>query len=124
MRLTPKQKEFLQSISDEKDCLVECPKHELRTAKSLEKKGFVEISVHFYEFFECRLTEEGWLYLQQPTNTVPFQKEDVTSYLDSCVNHWRTLRDTTNDPQQKHDAVIYIDAFQSVRISLTGKLCP
>ena len=130
MRLTPKQKDFLQSIREQQDWWVECFMSELRTAQSLSKRGLVEleyyegVDIRNQEFFECRLTEEGWLYLQQPTKTVPFTKSDVTAYLDSCVNHWRSLRDATDDSQQKHDAVIYIDAFQSVRISLTGKLCP
>ena len=49
-------------------------------------------------------------------NTVPFDKEHVQAYLDRCIRFWR---------EQDRDGNVvawdYIDAFQSVRMSLFGE---
>jgi len=49
---------------------------------------------------------------------VPFNKESVKAYLDKCIIHWRKERDQYNN----QIASFYIDAFQSVRISIFGEL--
>ena len=65
--------------------------------------------------------------------TIPFTEEDIKGYLDGCIEHWRTKRDT--DPSDtdadveehlklKEMAPYYIDAFQSVRMTLFGELLP
>lgn len=58
-------------------------------------------------------------------NTVPFTREDIKGYLDRAIGSWRAKRGEliVNTP----DFVMtghYIDAFQSVRISLFGELLP
>lgn len=55
------------------------------------------------------------------TKTVPFNKNDIKSYLDRCIDKWREVRDSETDSRQLL-AVHYIDAFQSVRISIFGEL--
>ncbi|MDF1536078.1 MAG: hypothetical protein P1S46_06180 [bacterium] len=52
--------------------------------------------------------------------TVDFTEEAVLSYLDECINFWRNKRDKEEDPM----AIYYIDAFQSVRISIFGDILP
>lgn len=51
--------------------------------------------------------------------TIDFVEKDVKHYLDSCIRVWREKR-------QNGDkfAVYYIDAYQSVRVSLFGSLLP
>lgn len=60
------------------------------------------------------------------TNKIPFTEKDVKAYLDKCINHWRNVKnalisrgDEQNDIQMCDH---YIDAFQSVRISVFGEL--
>ncbi len=51
--------------------------------------------------------------------TLPFAQEDVKHYLDACIRVWRTKRKNGDKV-----AVYYIDAYQSVRISLFGSMLP
>lgn len=51
--------------------------------------------------------------------TVPFTQEDVKHYLDACIRVWRVKRKNGDKI-----AVHYIDAYQSVRVSLFGSLLP
>jgi hypothetical protein len=53
------------------------------------------------------------------TNNVPFEKEDVKNYLDRCIIHWRAKQEAGDKI-----AEYYIDAFQSARMSIFGKLLP
>ena len=48
-------------------------------------------------------------------NTIPLTENDIQEYLDKCINYWREKNDEGDER-----AVYYIDAFQSVRISLIG----
>lgn len=43
--------------------------------------------------------------------------EDIKQYLDNCIEFWRNKRDKEDCKFAKY----YIDAFQSVRISIFGK---
>ena len=44
-------------------------------------------------------------------------------YLDDCIRHWRKIeKDKSQDKNQI--AKYYIDAYQSVRMSLFGELLP
>jgi len=52
-------------------------------------------------------------------NTVPFEKSKVKNYLRRCVLHWR-VKDAEGDEVAKY----YIDAFQSVSMSLFGETIP
>jgi hypothetical protein len=52
-------------------------------------------------------------------NTVPFEKSEVKNYLRRCVLHWR-VKDAEGDEVAKY----YIDAFQSVSMSLFGETVP
>lgn len=55
-------------------------------------------------------------------STVPFTEKDVKAYLDDCIVFWRKEKNTVDgDPVM---AAYYIDAFQSVRVSLFGELLP
>lgn len=46
---------------------------------------------------------------------VDFEKKEVIEYLDLCIRYWRKARDNGDEK-----AIYYVDAFQSVRISLFG----
>ena len=46
--------------------------------------------------------------------------QEVKDYLDNAIRKWRKRRDEEKDPI----AVYYVDAFQSVRVSLLGELLP
>ena len=52
------------------------------------------------------------------TDTINFDEESIKKYLDNCIKFWRKERDEKNS----EDAKYYIDAFQSVRISIFGEL--
>lgn len=49
-----------------------------------------------------------------------FTEEQVKEYLDKCIRFWRKKRDEENSEIAKY----YIDAYQSVRISLFNELLP
>jgi hypothetical protein len=51
------------------------------------------------------------------SDTVVFTEEGIKEYLDNCITHWRGCAPTD---MQKH----YVDAFQSMRITLFGELLP
>lgn len=68
MRVSTKQKEFLESIYDPTDqkflCFFECFRHESRTAISLHNKGLIEFHGEDSPYSRCetffaRLTDEG-----------------------------------------------------------------
>ena len=48
---------------------------------------------------------------------VSFTKKEIKKYLDECIRFWRKKRDEGDSI-----AEYYVDAFQSVRISIFGKL--
>jgi len=50
---------------------------------------------------------------------LPFEKEDVKTYLDDCIKYWR-LRESKGITIAQY----YIDAYQSVRVSLFGERLP
>ncbi len=50
--------------------------------------------------------------------TVAFTEDAVKEYLDKCITHWR--RSAPPCEMRNH----YIDAFQSVRVSIFGELLP
>lgn len=50
-------------------------------------------------------------------NVVSFTPEAVKDYLDRCIRFWRKHQD-------EKIKVFYIDAFQSVRVSLFGETLP
>jgi Lar family restriction alleviation protein len=47
-------------------------------------------------------------------------EEEILRYLDSMINEWRNRRG--DKAGQSHQAQYYIDAFQSVRLSLFGAI--
>ena len=62
-------------------------------------------------------------------STVPFTEKDVKVYLDNAIRNWRQTRDVPDllDGDNVKEYVMachYIDAFQSVRMSLFGELLP
>jgi hypothetical protein len=53
---------------------------------------------------------------------VEFTKEAVKAYLDGAIRHWRGLRDRQPEAlREECMAAYYVDAFQSVRVSLFGE---
>jgi hypothetical protein len=56
---------------------------------------------------------------REKIDTVPFEKPEVESYLHRCILHWR-VKDAEGDKFAKY----YIDAFQSVSMSLFGEIVP
>lgn len=51
------------------------------------------------------------------TKITDFEKDAVKDYLDTNIRYWRAEREYSIDP-----AKYYIDAYQSVRMSLFGEL--
>ncbi len=54
--------------------------------------------------------------------TIPFEKEAVKKYLDSCIKLWREKKKEASDAEDRLMAACYVDAFQSVRTSIFGEL--
>lgn len=52
-------------------------------------------------------------------NIIPFTPEDVKAYLDKCITYWRGVRDSLAVSKDLADH--YIDAYQSVRVSIFGE---
>ena len=57
---------------------------------------------------------------------VEFTPEAVTAYLDQAIRFWRKRRDEQVDKTHitAIHATCYVDAYQSVRMSLFGRLLP
>ncbi len=53
--------------------------------------------------------------------TIEFTEEKVKEYLDDCIHAWRRVRDNMGG-EYSDMATYYVDAFQSVRVSLFGEL--
>jgi hypothetical protein len=49
--------------------------------------------------------------------SVALTEKEIKAYIDSCIEYWRDQRRNGDDK-----AVYYIDAYQSMRISLFDKL--
>ena len=64
---------------------------------------------------------------QNKEDCVKFDEENVTAFLDTLILYWRKKRENCvhlADTQGEMIAKCYIDAYQSVRVSLFGKLLP
>lgn len=51
---------------------------------------------------------------------IPLTEPEIKAYLDKCIEHWRKNRES-GETALKEMARYYIDAFQSVRVSLFGQ---
>ena len=50
---------------------------------------------------------------------IKFAEKNVKDYLDGCITVWRDKRDDMkNSKEERLIAIYYIDAYQSVRMSL------
>ena len=57
----------------------------------------------------------------QKVQTIPFTESDIKEYLDRSITHWRWQRDETLLEEEGEEAACYIDAFQSMRLTLFGE---
>lgn len=71
----------------------------------------------------------GENYVRQAADVIG--KAEVKTYLDQAIRSWRGLRDGTVEPhppltpdEAREKAPQYIDAFQSMRVSLLGRQLP
>lgn len=48
----------------------------------------------------------------------------LQEYLDDSITVWRRKRDTAENNKNRWTAICYVDAFQSVRISMFGSVLP
>ncbi len=55
---------------------------------------------------------------------MPLTHDGIKDYLDDAIRHWRKKRDNATTDEDKLMAVCYVDAFQSVRVSVFGELLP
>ena len=62
------------------------------------------------------------------SDTIKFTEESIKEYLDDNIKFWRSKQNikimTPKEVELKQMAPCYIDAYQSVRISLFGELLP
>ena len=63
------------------------------------------------------LCEACWKNQRRGKHLIPFTETDIREYLDRSIRYWRKKRDEGNAL-----APSYIDAFQSVRTTLFGRL--
>jgi len=61
--------------------------------------------------------------LRQLPAVVPFTPANVRAYLDATIRYWRLWVGDATD-QRGEIAAYYVDAYQSVRISLFGETLP
>lgn len=59
-----------------------------------------------------------------PDYKMLMNEEELLNYLDTNIDHWRDVRNGTadEDEDRKEVARCYVDAFQSVRVSVFGHL--
>ena len=57
-------------------------------------------------------------------STVPINSTSIKKYLDKCIIYSRKQLKNSKTKKDKLMAKCYIDAYQSVRVSLFGKLLP
>ncbi|MFB5761138.1 hypothetical protein [Paenibacillus medicaginis] len=50
--------------------------------------------------------------------------EEFKDYLDGAIRKWRMNKASATDEWDEHTAACYIDAFQSVRVSVFGETLP
>ena len=54
---------------------------------------------------------------------VDFTEIAIKDYLDGCIRHWRNKNDVQYfGPDESFMASCYVDAFQSIRVSIFGEL--
>lgn len=63
----------------------------------------------------------GRRYTSKP-NTIPINSTSIKKYLDKSIRFWRKELKNSKTRENKLMAKHYIDAFQSVRVSLLGEL--
>lgn len=56
--------------------------------------------------------------------TVPFTEKAVTAHLDRCITEMRKKRDQANNEEDELVYSCYVDAYQSMRMSLFAALLP
>ena len=59
--------------------------------------------------------------------TIKFDKKAIKAYCDRLIVHWREKHDRAFKKKNEEEILVakcYIDAYQSVRISLFGYLLP
>jgi hypothetical protein len=62
---------------------------------------------------------------RRDSNIIPFTEEHIKSYLDGAIRLWRERKSKAEHPNnQRLIADCYVDAFQSVRMTLFGELLP
>ncbi len=62
---------------------------------------------------------------EEKPRTINFDKKSIKAYCDRLIVRWREKRDRAIKMRKEEDILIakcYIDAYQSVRISLFGQL--
>jgi hypothetical protein len=78
------------------------------------------------------LVNRGVIRLAEADTHQWIAKHDVERYLDESITHWRAVADGETpghaDPEKapavQEQAPLYVDAFQSARVSLIGELLP
>jgi len=92
-------------------------------------------TLHLDGIWQCRECGHWWVSDHPPIGEVMTQfideraeqeaafKEDLRIYLDNAITEWRRIRDTP-DHKSAEMATYYIDAFQSVRVSMVGGRLP
>jgi hypothetical protein len=58
------------------------------------------------------------------SDLITFNKEEVMDYLDTAITRWRERKIESKEWEDILIASCYIDAFQSVRMSLFGEFLP
>lgn len=57
-------------------------------------------------------------------DVIKFTPEVVKKYIDNAIRHWRKERTHTRQENKILECLIYVEAFQSVRLALFGEELP
>ena len=131
MKVTPFQKTvdgYEKSIEEYKSCT------SYGWGNFLKENGYLYVTG--YDEYEnawtlgditCNDNEDGDYFNSEdfePYKEIQMNSEEINKYLDNVITLWRKRKEEYKDEDEIFMSRCYIDAYQSVRISLFGELLP
>jgi len=65
--------------------------------------------------------------IKEEPNIIDFNEKAIQAYCDRMIERWREKKDSAINKKNEEDILIaecYIDAYQSMRVTLFGQLLP